>query len=152
MSEFVFDDFVIINIPCFDSLVEEVNTCDILLIDALNIFLAAAKNINDLTCVEKIKVCENFQVSTRKHIIQLLKLDDCDIDFIKINKRFSIVNCLDENEVRFKLFEVVRVFRAYGFNFREISEKIEEMVNCVLYDSNLSTWYYDYLRNNKYID
>lgn len=152
MNENIIDDFVVINLPVFNSVVEKINADKLLLINVFNGFLETSKKINDLNNVRKIKSYENLQVSTRKHIIQLLKLDDCDIDFIKINKKFSISNCLDENEWNFKLFEVVRVLRRYGFNWREISEKITNMANCKLYDSNLSVRYYNYFRDMKYLE
>lgn len=152
MNEFVFHDFVIANIPHFESVVEKVDVDKLLLINVLKLYSVTAKKINDLTEVNKRKLYENFQVSTRRHIIQLLKIDDCEIDFIKINKKFSIVNCLNEKEWETKLFEVVLFFRAYGFDWREISEEVKCMINCKLYDSNLSNRYYSYLRSNKHLD
>lgn len=74
------------------------------------------------------------------------------LDHVQDYREYAGYMLLPENEWNFKLFEVVRVLRRYGFNWREISEKITNMANCKLYDSNLSVRYYNYFRDMKYLE
>ena len=53
MSENIIDDFVVINLPVFNSVVEKINADKLLLINVFNGFLETSKKINDLNDVIK---------------------------------------------------------------------------------------------------